>query len=59
MNSMPGVRRSIRYVFAGPMLDAVEPALGQIGAGDISPAAGLDQLQAAMTKIVKDAGFLH
>ena len=59
MASMPSVRRSPRYVFAAPMLDATEQNLSQIGSGDVPVKDGLDRLQGQLTEIVKKAGFLH
>jgi len=59
MDSIPNIRRAVRYVFAQPMLDAVEATLGQIGAGNVAAAAGLGRLQTRMTEIVRDAGFLR
>ena len=58
INSMPNVRRSIRYIFGAPMLEAIEPILGQIGSGTLPVNEGLDRLQVLLTKVVKDAGFL-
>jgi len=55
--SAPFIRRAIRYVFAAPMLDIVEPTLGQIGSGDLPIAQGLDRLQAQLAQIVRAAGF--
>jgi ABC-type glycerol-3-phosphate transport system substrate-binding protein len=59
MDSIPNIRRSVRYVFSQPMLDAVEASLGQIGAGEVAPAAGLGRLQTRLTEIVREAGFLR
>ena len=56
--SMPNIRRAVRYVFSGPMLDAVEQSLAQIGSGDVEVTAGLDRLQSQLTDVVKKAGFL-
>jgi multiple sugar transport system substrate-binding protein len=56
--SWPNIRRSMRYVFANAMLDAVEPALAQMGSGDVKVDEGLDKLQAQVTEVVKKAGFL-
>ncbi len=59
MASMPSVRRSPRYVFAAPMLDATEQILSQIGSGDMQAKGGLDRLQMQLTEVVKKAGFLR
>lgn len=56
--SMPGVRRAVRYVFATPMLEATERILSEIAAGAQPAQAGLDTLQRELTQVVRDAGFL-
>jgi multiple sugar transport system substrate-binding protein len=56
--SMPNVRRAVRYVFATPMLESTERLLSAIGAGKKPVRQGLDELQAALTKAVRDGGFL-
>jgi len=55
--STPFIRSPIRYVFAAAMLEAVEPVLAQIGAGDVPPGEGLDRLEAKLASIAKAAGF--
>jgi multiple sugar transport system substrate-binding protein len=56
--SMPNARRAVRYVFAAPMLESTERILSEIGAGKKPVRQGLDELQSALTKVVRDAGFL-
>jgi ABC-type glycerol-3-phosphate transport system substrate-binding protein len=56
-DSVPHIRGSVRYVFAAPMLEAVEPALAQMCSGELPIESGLDALQAQLIKIAKDAGF--
>ena len=40
------------------MAAETEKFLTQIASGEVSPAQGMDALQAAVTKVVKDAGYL-
>jgi multiple sugar transport system substrate-binding protein len=56
--SMPHVRRAVRYTFAAPMLVATERSLSAIVAGSVEVEAGLDKLQQQLTQIVKEAGLL-
>jgi multiple sugar transport system substrate-binding protein len=57
MSSAPKARGAIRYSFSAQMLEAVEPALGQIGAGEVPAAQGLDNLHTKLAEIAKAAGF--
>jgi ABC-type glycerol-3-phosphate transport system substrate-binding protein len=56
-DSAPLARGAIRYVFAAQMLEAVEPALSQIAAGEAPVEEGLDKLQTKLAEIAKAAGF--
>ena len=40
------------------MAAETEKYLSQIAAGQVSPAEGMEALQSAVTKVVKDAGYL-
>lgn len=51
------VQRSIRYPFNATMLPVTEKWLGQIAAGSVTPEEGMNNMQADLTKVVKDAGF--
>lgn len=55
--SAPHAHRAIRYVFAAQMLEAVEPVIGQIGAGEIPVDQGLNTLQDKLAEIASAAGF--
>jgi len=58
-DSMPNVRRAVRYVFAAPMLEVTERILSGIGAGVTPAPDGLAQLQEELTRVVREAGFLQ
>jgi multiple sugar transport system substrate-binding protein len=57
-DSMPDVRRAVRYVFAAPMLEVTERVLSEVGSGAVPAADGLGRLQEELTRVVRDAGFL-
>lgn len=58
-DSMSQVRQAVRYVFSSAMLEATESSLSEIGAGNISVAAGLDGLQDRLMGVVREAGLLQ
>jgi multiple sugar transport system substrate-binding protein len=58
-DSMPDVRRAVRYVFAAPMLEVTERILSEVGAGAVPAADGLGRLQDELTRVVREAGFLQ
>jgi multiple sugar transport system substrate-binding protein len=58
-DSMPDVRRAVRYVFSAPMLEVTERILSEVGSGAVAAPAGLDRLQGELTRVVREAGFLQ
>ena len=56
--SVDHIKPSIRQTFGPAMAAETEKFLTQIASGEVSPAQGMDALQAAVTKVVKDAGYL-
>lgn len=56
--SMDDVRPPIRYSFGPAMASQTEQHLSRIAAGDVEPRRGMDELQDAVVRVVKDAGFL-
>lgn len=57
-DSIKDVKPSIRWTFGPAMAAATEKYLSQIAAGQLAPEAGMAGLQDALTKVVKDAGYL-
>jgi multiple sugar transport system substrate-binding protein len=57
-DSIQNVEPSIRWTFGPAMAAQTEKYLSQIAAGKLTPEAGMGALQAAVTKVVKDAGYL-
>lgn len=53
--SATGAVGQFRYSFAPQMLQQTEPVLASIAAGTVSPEAGMQQLQAAVSQVIKDA----
>jgi multiple sugar transport system substrate-binding protein len=56
--SEPYFRRHIRYEFSSRMLEVTEPTLSELVAGSGPVKPSLDRMQAELTKIVRDAGYL-
>jgi multiple sugar transport system substrate-binding protein len=56
--SVEHIKPSIRQPFGPAMAAETEKYLSQIAAGQVSPAEGMEALQSAVTKVVKDAGYL-
>jgi len=54
---MAFVSQNIRQTFAAPMLSATETRLAAIAAGTVTPLAGLNALNADLTKVVKASAY--
>lgn len=54
---LPFISQNIRQTFAAPMLSATETRLGAIAAGTLTPLAGLNALNADLTKVVKTSAY--
>ncbi|TNC29448.1 ABC transporter substrate-binding protein [Amycolatopsis alkalitolerans] len=57
-DSIKDVKPSIRWTFGPAMAAETEKYLSQIASGQLAPEAGMTALQDAVTKVVKDAGYL-
>lgn len=55
--SAANARGSLRMEFIGPFLTVTEPIVANIAAGDVSPEAGMRQMQEELMAVVRDAGF--
>lgn len=56
--SMDDVRPPIRYSFGPAMASQTEKHLSRIAAGEVEPRRGMNELQDAVVRVVKEAGFL-
>jgi multiple sugar transport system substrate-binding protein len=54
---LPFISENIRQTFAAPMLSATETRLGAIAAGTLTPIAGINALNADLTKVVKASAY--
>ncbi|MUU69719.1 ABC transporter substrate-binding protein [Pseudarthrobacter sp. GA104] len=55
--NLPQTPTSLRYGFSTEMLNATEPALQNIAAGNTPPKDGMDQIQTALQGIISKAGL--
>lgn len=56
--SMDDVRAPIRYSFGPAMASQTEKHLSRIAAGEVEPRRGMGELQDAVVRVVREAGFL-